>query len=1029
MRRFSRGGNAQAKRASTAGLALLLGWLGATALCFSPAHATSGGPTKATAGARPAPSGSTRALQPSGAAKWLRVPAPTVEASESGRAGSLRVVEGGMRIELSADGSMAQSSELLPPGARHLELPSWLGGGFLFWSHVERATWLWRSDRFTSPLQPLAQVSTIVQRVVPGFDRLFLWSGANQALRAIDVRSGQVLDAGALPASSAYGPMAFASPWFGAVLSDISGLQVTVDSGMTWQPLGIDGMEFQLQPTQGSIELRSNHDRYLLDSRGTVTALTTQGLEPLSESDPSDDGEAIDTETSAAALLSHHPGRRGASALAAALQHGFKVAADSAIVVTNGALARVRLSDGRLERQRSLGLTHPAHCQALRLASGHGFLCVDTTGTTQLYRYQPSFALSPLASFSTPRTVLASGTGGLVIGGSCNADAAFAARDRYCLYDGHTWRDLQHQSAKRERVVLTAQGAVVAVQPPDLKHSGSLRTIHGSSGKDSQQPLKLPALPPRVRSLLAVGHWLDPLSEGPHGELATWVVGDQQFVGVRVKRDGAVEVSALRSDLPSTRFNGSIALTLTSGGVAHETSNFGFDWHTIGLPASVTLPDPYKPSPATANDWGCTEIGCVFGSWLRIGTGPGSPPAQASEPPRATVAKSGMPHWSMQCRATGERREPKRIAGVASEEAAPAGRPSRASGPTPFDALESGSWRAFLGEAPPVRNSQHLGVDIGNDEYRAQFRVYAWGPRSSDWASLARWQMRIANRFAVDSVWSTSIARAPWATPILAAQAFGQGDQSSEFVDWSVTLDAPGDAGLVRLLTRAGSQLFLAEKGRPTQPLQHGSQLDLQKPMSLTRLFGRRYIAGENEGSFVVFQVEADQLKAVGRYPVLAPDSTRIQLVSSRASDALAIWVKTPDRGWFLFPLDLETGAALPALRVPVEQLNGVPRTCTAEDQGWQLISDTPLATLAGSPVNVRLSLSPTLDHAKVHDVEARVLVTQAGLCLEALAGQLDDSDGAMKQSSAQAAGSGTPVATTLTDRATGRRFGFRCSR
>lgn len=1029
MRRFSRGGNAQAKRASTAGLALLLGWLGATTLCFRPAHATSGGPTKVADGARPAPASPTQAPHATGAAKWLRVPTPTSEASEPGHAGSLRVVEGGMRIELSAHGSMVQSSELLPPGAQHLELPSWLGGGFLFWSHVERTTWLWRSDRFTSPLQPLAQVATIVQRVVPGFDRLFLWSGANQTLRAIDVRSGQVLDTGALPASSAYGPMAFASPWFAAVLSDINGLQVTVDAGMTWQPLGVDGMELQLQPVQGSIELRSNHDRYLLDSRGTVTALATQALEPLSVSDTADEGEAIETEDTSAALLSQHPGQLGVNALAAALQQGFKVATDSAIVVTHGALAQVRLSDGRLERQSNLGWVHPAHCQALRLGYGHGFLCVDTMGTTQLYRYQTSFGLSLLASFSTPRTVLASGTGGLVISGSCNADAAPAARDQYCLYDGKIWRGLRHQTTKRERVALTAQGAFVAVRPPDRKHPGSLLTIHGSSGKDWQLPLKLAALPQRVRSLLAVGHWLDPLSEGSSGELATWVVGDQQFVGVKVKRDGAVEVSALRADLSSTRFNGSVALTLTSGGVAYETSDFGFNWHTISLPTSVTLPDPYKPSPATANDWGCTEIGCVFGSWLKIGTGPGSPPAQASEPPRATVAKLGMPHWAMQCRATGERREPKQIAALAADEAAPLGRPTRASGPTPFDALESGPWRAFLGEAPPVRSSQHLGIDIGNDEYRTQFRVYAWGPRSTDWASLAWWQMRIANRFAVDSVWSTSIARAPWATPILAAQAFGQGDQSSEFVDWSVTLSAPGDAGLVRLLTRAGSQLFWAEKGRPTQLLQPRSQLDLQKPMSLTRLLGRRYIAGENEGSFVVFQVEADQLKAIGRYPVLAPDSTRIQLVTTRASDALAIWVKTPDRGWFLFPLDLETGAALPALRVPVEQLNGVPRTCTAEDQGWLLISDAPLATLAGSPVNVRLSLSPTLDHAKVHDVEARVLVTQAGLCLEALAGQLDDSDAAVKQLPAQAVGSGTPVATTLTDRATGRRFGFRCSR
>jgi hypothetical protein len=287
----------------------------------------------------------------------------------------------------------------------------------------------------------------------------------------------------------------------------------------------------------------------------------------------------------------------------------------------------------------------------------------------------------------------------------------------------------------------------------------------------------------------------------------------------------------------------------------------------------------------------------------------------------------------------------------------------------------------------------------------------------------------MANRFDVDSTWASLVTRTPWTTPVIAAQAFGQGDQSSELVDWSATLDAKGDAGLLRVLTRVGSQLFWAEKDRPIQAIAQVAQLDLQKPLSLARLQGHRYVAAEHDDALVVFELEADQLQPLGRYPLLAADATKVQIVSSRAADALAIWVKTADRGWFLFPLDTQTGAALPGQHVPVERLNGVPRTCSAEDQGWQLVSDVPLATLGGSSVNTWLAFTPQLDQLKARDIEARVLVTHSDVCLEAVAGQLEGVKSVSKRSATQAAAASTPVAATLTDRATGRRFGFRCTR
>ena len=101
--------------------------------------------------------------------------------------GSRRLLAYGLRVVEHPDGSLDVGDELLPAarGARYLELPERLGGGFLFWIISSSGTLLYRSASWTDTLRPLAQLDFEVERLVPGFDRLLLLPRRDGDYRAL----------------------------------------------------------------------------------------------------------------------------------------------------------------------------------------------------------------------------------------------------------------------------------------------------------------------------------------------------------------------------------------------------------------------------------------------------------------------------------------------------------------------------------------------------------------------------------------------------------------------------------------------------------------------------------------------------------------------------------------------------------------------------------------------------------------------------------------------------------------------------
>jgi hypothetical protein len=494
------------------------------------------------------------------------------------------------------------------------------------------------------------------------------------------------------------------------------------------------------------------------------------------------------------------------------LTGGFPATAESAIVVARGWLAQVRLRDGAIVRKLALADRETGQCQALRLGEGYGFVCGDEGHGSVIYRYGPGFALTRVLRFASPRRVLANGLGDLLIAGSCQQDASDGGDTReYCVHDGRATHRLHINVGSDEHLAALHGGGVAALRPPSASSPGSLTRYPGPKAGGIE--LDASSLDEAQRSLLGSGLWLQPLRELADGTLATWVLGARHFAGVRVSRQGKLSVGALRSELPNALLGGQVGLVLTAGGVGYESTDGGFEWRPFPVPQALGSLDPYASTGSVVRSerpWGCSTMGCALGDWLRVGFG-GKPRELARAPqPRALAAlEHGMPHWSLDCLASGEAR----TGGSALPAPAwqrPARRAAATGGDVAFDQLENGAWRPFLGAAAPALGTAELALDLGSDDDRVQFRGYSWGPRTTRWASAGRWLLRVADRFDNDSVWSTAATRTPWANPALAAAAFGQQAMSSVSVDWNVVLDATGRAGLLSIRAHGETELYLA---------------------------------------------------------------------------------------------------------------------------------------------------------------------------------------------------------------------------
>lgn len=921
------------------------------------------------------------------------------------RDGSERLIAYGLRLLSRPDGALEQAREYLPAarGAQAVELPARLGGGFLFYVLASNATLFFRSPTFTGELEPFARLDFEAEQVSAGFDRLYVSSRRPDRLIALDAERGTGLGLGSLPRSPGYGKMLFADAWFGAVQVPLRGTLVTFDAGGSWRPLSTSAPSLAVQ--DGELTLSGPDGIQALDANGAFSR----------RDEPGAGGGTRENEVAQALRAALQPtevarGARalsGLNALKLAVLRGFRDH-DTLVVASSGRLIRIRASDGALVDTVDHAYAGGGQCNALHYGQGFGFACADEGRQTTLYAFSAPLALRPVRVFSGARYVSASGNGALVIRGGCTGGADVAGA--YCIADQRGgFREIRVRGDFGvERVAALADGRVAVIVPPRLGGSGFLSVID-RAGKEQRFALKLPdaAL---GSALLEKGLWLDGFVERPSGGLSGWVVGSEPFAGVLVTLDGTVTVGAEQSSIDRALLSGSHGLLVGRTGRALETIDGGLQWSDVDLPSEF---DGGRELRDDARMQGCSEVGCAFAGFLRVGWKSGSAAPRldvAGLPDYTPLPQPGGSRWLVHCEATGE----------ASEPASPVS--PRAPGPGRPDDGATAPWASFFELPAPALAAGEAGFDAAaSDSESAALRAYVWGERGADWTRAGHFQVRALDRFDVSrGAFQSAVSRSPWSDATSAAEAFGF-DGTGTPTSWRAVLDAGQRSAAVLTSARGLLDLLLFEAGKTVTHIPNAGRLGLGMLNSVAKLSDAWYAGSFNENrAFTLTRISGSRVDRLAEYPDAARDQGSLALVRGAHADELAIWVIA--RGWYLFPLDPKTFAAQAPLYKSPAELAEMPPPCEPTADGF-LLDGAP--TLEPS-----LRFPKGFDELAAHHVEAQFVWSATGLCTRALAAdtELTIKRGALNAMPGAAPPNSVPL--TLSERRPqGRRWGYACSR
>jgi hypothetical protein len=924
------------------------------------------------------------------------------------RDGSQRLIAYGLRVLSRPSGALELSREYLPAArsAQSLELPARLGGGFLFYVLSSSATLFFRASTFTAELEPFARLDFEADQVVVGFDRLYVLGRRSNRFTALDAETGVAIGLGSLPPSPGFGKMAFVDAWFGAVQAPFRGTLVTFDAGASWRPLAIPVSNIEAQGGE-----------LVLTGPAFVVALDRTGALSRRESAAPTERENAVTQPSRQAALATprelHAGHEllARRALKLAVLRGFRDADGSFVVASSGSLLRVRPEDGRVVASDEQAYPGAGECTALPFGRGFGFACAEGSDKTTLFSFEPPLTMRSVRTFAGARYVAGSGNGALVIRGGCGERGAEPG-GAYCIAgkDG-IFREIRVRGDLGvERVVALGDGRVAVIAPPRLGAPGFLSLID-DHGREQRLPLKLSVVESPADSLLKKGLWLDGFQELASGGLAGWVVGAEPFVGVRVALDGSVTVSRVENGIDRTLLSGTRALTVGRTGRALESTDGGFEWSDIELPSEF---DATREPRDDARLQGCSELGCAFAGFVRVGWKSGSvaPRLRVAKLPEVTPPlQPGGSRWILHCEATGEVSEP----------AAPFAARARSPGRTED---VTAPWAPFLELAAPPLASGEIGFDAtGGESGSIEPHAYAWGERGADWSRVGRVQIRALDRFQVGGgVFQSAVTRSPWAEASSAAEAFGF-DGSGNPTTWRGLLETGQRSGALVVSSRGLVDLILFEEGRSVARIANVARLGMGMLSSVTKLGDAWYAAAFNENhAYTLSRIAANHIERLAEYPDLAREPSSATLVRGVHGDALGIWVVA--RGWYLFPVDSETGlASAPFYESPAE-LSTTPPACAVDADGF---------LLSGAPtLEPNLIFSRANEGITARQVAAQFVWSARGLCTRALAADVETMSPKRGPTSI-ARGAETralgrvPLAITER-RPEGRRWGFTCA-
>jgi hypothetical protein len=912
--------------------------------------------------------------------------------------GGVRATMAGLRLASWADGVVRAAPGRLPsdPGSV-VALPERLGGGFLF----AVGPHLWRADAWLSPASPAFTSPFPVADILVGMDRVYARS-APGTLVAFDPRTGQSLDLGPLPPSPHLGRLAAADAWREVAVADFRGALVTLDAGSSWRPLGLP-----IEPSEvfamGDVIVVSGPDE---NRQAQFWAVGRDGQPGRLAEAPSRFAapefaprplEAIER------ILRPRP-------LVAAVEDGWPLVDGTALVLRDGAVARVRLTDGAVvESVLDAFPLNPSRCHPLSLArpgdaGAFGMVCGEPRGRTIVYRWDASHArLVELRRFDSPREVLSFGNGALAVRGSCDPDARDQPEDdeAWCLMppDG-PWREMRFRGpdARLARIVVLSDGRVVLVRPPagDLS-TASLTITDGVH--TTQQALKMPVLGQDKARALRVGIWMDGFEERRPGVLGGWVDAAGALVGLEIALDGDVRVGEYIRDESAPVASGRWALGWTASRRGFETTDGGMTW-TKGM----DLPEPLESSGAVRSR-ACGPIGCIAAGWLRIGWGPSpeaSPPAFPS--PRALQTARTPPPLHLDC-------EPVASARPVEKPSSPPPSTARHAATPPMFVLSLGGamlygpgstsgtvseFPPFCGRTAPRLRADERGFVVDTSDVDRARRVggqgvlYAWGPSSGEWDRLGKWEVRWQWPWGGCSSASGPV---PWTTLDAARHALGKGIGPPTW--WVVAQGDDADHALFIARHTLGvptADVVEVESARPPVAVRRPGGDPFPEIEGAIRIGGRWYLATAQLPSelaaTVVWVLEGGGAREVARVPRAGIDFRAPLHVARRAdghSLGLAVEgqprIDGPPLLW-ITSIDLDTGSVGDPEPLALADLSEkAVNLCTGDDVGWRFVMPYPgfvEMDVGGYSTSIKGSL-------------ARMRISRAGACLENISAAWDD--------------------------------------
>ena len=617
----------------------------------------------------------------------------------------------------------------------------------------------------------------------------------------------------------------------------------------------------------------------------------------------------------------------------------------------------------------------------------------------------------------------------------------------FCIL-GHdnTWREVHVRGdVGAERVVVLTDGKIAVISPPQGQNAVARLTLL-DKGKATTVPVAFPKVAADVARVLRLGIWLDGFEERKPGVVGGWVEAGGSMLGIEIGLDGQAVIGQYIRDAGMPFVSGRYGLGWNASKRGFETTDGGMTW------VGIDVPEPLVPVTKVERR-ACGPIGCLAAGWLRVGWGEAKKPAPTQAPPphRSTVIVSA-PSLTLQCEPTDAPMPappaPKpKVAIAQPSQPQPSvrrpgfGGPSVLASPTVPGVSDLPS---FLSHAGPTLRDTERGMPFEVIEMPdrgarlgALARIYTWGPKTGDWDTQGKWQVRWLTPFGGWPDARASLAVLPPQILVDFSRAgsgygFGYGSYygSQGFSQLTPGDDASHALLLVTRNSRTDIAPFELEADRAPVEIHRIDGEPFVQIEAAVRAAGRWFIVtpgvtSTNAPLTTVWQVDGSVARELVRIPRASLDTNRPTGTRlARRSDGRAIGLvvdgqataeRTTLTRWVL-PIDLESGQLGEPEPLGYSDLGGrTLEACSDDIVGW--VFDTGLNA---TTLRMRLPSSS----GSMHSLYARVRLTSTRTCVERVAGMFDGQTADRAAALARAGGRVAPTSASASTGASTARSG-----